>query len=66
MNGVAATKQVNVAAVDRKFASRLHGHHIATGVRGACAPGPGRSNGRKVQRGKLVMHTAMRLHGDRR
>ena len=55
-----------VAGADRQFAPRLYGRRVATGLRRACAPGRGRCEGRKVQRGKVVMHAAMRLQGDRR
>ena len=49
-----------VAGADRQFAPRLYGRRVAAGLRRACAPGRGRCEGRKVQRGKVVMHAAMR------
>ena len=54
-----------VAAADRQFAPRLCGLRVATGMRRACAPGRGLRQGRKVQRGAIVMHAAMREQGDR-
>jgi len=36
------------------------------GVRCACSPGRRQPEGRKIQRGKVVMHTTMRMQGDQR